>query len=315
MRPTVVGQRDARRHLRRIDAENIAGRAMQPDVTEIARLVDAILIVEEEPDAVGRVELLGFDLFMGHECDVRVTVTKQRDELFPDRAGQLALVLLLEFRRVGKPANGVAKGPNRELDQYLSVGGVIIVTQDLLVLHPRFDAEAHKIAFGAVYTSGFNLGFEEYIAGVDIGQPYPPGMVRRRHDHPTSVVEIEAQTLGAFLGGDFGWRRVGALLCGRRGRSGLWSGRDNWRVYARLRTPYFCWRLSLEGVQVACPVRQGPVAVSNNGPIGRRHLGAEGFSNRGSRCRLDRRRRIFCTRAPKKAQTHLPPHATLGPNN
>ena len=51
-------------HLGRIDAEDVAGGAVQPDIAEIAGLVDALLVVEEQADAVGRVIALGVDLFL-----------------------------------------------------------------------------------------------------------------------------------------------------------------------------------------------------------------------------------------------------------
>ena len=71
-RPAVVGECDARRHLGRIDAENIAGGAMQADMAEVAGLVHAVLVVEEQPHAVGRVIALGLDLLVRDEGDVRI---------------------------------------------------------------------------------------------------------------------------------------------------------------------------------------------------------------------------------------------------
>ena len=80
-RPAVVVERDARRHLGRVDAEDIAGGAVQPDMTEVARLIDAVLVVEEQPHAVGGVIALGLDLLVGDEGDVGIGVAKQRDQL------------------------------------------------------------------------------------------------------------------------------------------------------------------------------------------------------------------------------------------
>jgi hypothetical protein len=58
---------EERRHLGRIDTQDVTGRAVQPDMAEIAGLVDTILVVEEQPDIVGRVIALRLDLLVGEE--------------------------------------------------------------------------------------------------------------------------------------------------------------------------------------------------------------------------------------------------------
>ena len=67
------GSTQPRRFLGRIDAQDVAGRAVQPDMAEIGRLVDAVLVVEEQPQAVGRVDrlrqLLLDQLLMRDEVD------------------------------------------------------------------------------------------------------------------------------------------------------------------------------------------------------------------------------------------------------
>src|SRR5258708_25136684 len=75
-RSSVVIERDARRNFCRIDAENIARSAMQPDVTEVRGLIHEVLVVEEQPDAVCRIIAFGLDLLMGEEGDVRVCIPK-----------------------------------------------------------------------------------------------------------------------------------------------------------------------------------------------------------------------------------------------
>ena len=50
-RTGIVGERDARRHLSRIDAQNVTGGAMQSDMAEIAGLMQTILVIEEQPHA------------------------------------------------------------------------------------------------------------------------------------------------------------------------------------------------------------------------------------------------------------------------
>src|SRR5258707_6434788 len=60
-RSCVVIERNTRRNFCRIDAENVACGAMQPDVTEVRRLIHEVLIVEEQPDAVSRIIDFGLD--------------------------------------------------------------------------------------------------------------------------------------------------------------------------------------------------------------------------------------------------------------
>ena len=49
MRSGVVGERDARRRLGRIDAQDVTGGAMQSDMTEIAGLVRPSLSSKNSP--------------------------------------------------------------------------------------------------------------------------------------------------------------------------------------------------------------------------------------------------------------------------
>ena len=79
-RAAVVAIDDARRFLGRIDAENVAGGAMQPDVTEVGRLEHEILVVEEQAHRVGGVIAFRLDLLVREEGDVRIGIAEQRDQ-------------------------------------------------------------------------------------------------------------------------------------------------------------------------------------------------------------------------------------------
>ncbi len=50
-----VRNRQTRRRLGRVEAENVGRRAVQPDMAEIDRLVDALDVIEKQPDAIGRI--------------------------------------------------------------------------------------------------------------------------------------------------------------------------------------------------------------------------------------------------------------------
>src|SRR5215471_11987228 len=192
-RPAVVRQMDARRLLGRLDAEDIPGTAMQPDETEVARLVHAILVVEEQAHAVGRVVTLGLDLLVSEEGDVRINVAKQRDQPLGHAAGELAAMLLLELHCIGKPADRVAERADRKLDQHLAAGGGIVVRDELLVLLPHFEPEAHEIALAAVDAPALELGLKKDVPGIKVAQLYPPGMLALREQDPATAVEIETE--------------------------------------------------------------------------------------------------------------------------
>jgi hypothetical protein len=53
-RSAVLAERDARRPVGWIDTQDIAGGAVQPDVTKVAGLKDMVF-VEKEPQGIGRV--------------------------------------------------------------------------------------------------------------------------------------------------------------------------------------------------------------------------------------------------------------------
>src|SRR5215469_7485363 len=74
-RPAVILERDAWRLLGWIDAENIAGCAVQPDMTEVAGLENMILVVKEEPHRIGRVIALGLDFIVREKRDLGIAVT------------------------------------------------------------------------------------------------------------------------------------------------------------------------------------------------------------------------------------------------
>lgn len=92
--PARVGNGNTGRDLGRVDAKNIAGRAMQPDPAEIARhlvlvIVDRALL-EINRDGIGGIVTLGLNLLLGDEGDVGIGILKQWMELAADGTGQLA---------------------------------------------------------------------------------------------------------------------------------------------------------------------------------------------------------------------------------
>ena len=173
-RTAVVGIDDARRLLGRIDAEDVAGSAMQPDVTEVGRLEHEILVVEEQAHRIGSVVAFPLDLLVREEGDIRIGIAEQRDQPLGHAAGEPAAVLLLELHRIGEPADGVAERADRELDQHLAVGRRVFVREHALALLPGLDPEAHVVALGAVDAAALELGLEQDIAGVEIAEPHPP---------------------------------------------------------------------------------------------------------------------------------------------
>ena len=143
---------------------------------------------------------------------------KQRDQPLGHRAGQDAVVLFLELHGVGKPSERVAQGADREIDQHPLPGGGIFVSEDTFVLLPDVDAEAHVIALGAADAAGLKLGLVEDVAGVEVGDAHPPGMLAFRQHDPAAFVEIEAYALSGRLRRQQRRRGI-SRLCRRRGRA------------------------------------------------------------------------------------------------
>ena len=147
-------------------------------------------------------------------------IAKQRDEPLGHAAEELAAMLLLEFHRIREPANRVAHGADRKLDEHVAAGGRIIVGDELLLPLPHFKAEAHEIALAAVDAPAPELGLEQDVTGIEVAQLDPPGTLAFRKEHPAAAVEVEAQAARAFLGRHLGRRRIGRLGLGSRGSGG-----------------------------------------------------------------------------------------------
>ena len=123
--------------------------------------------------------------------------------------------MLLELHGIGKPANRVAERVDREPDQHVAAGGGIVVDEQAFAVLPDLDAEADKVALGAVDASSFQFGLEQDVSGVEIGQADVPGMIALRHRDPAAVIEIVAQAFGAFLGRNIRRRPIGACALRR----------------------------------------------------------------------------------------------------
>src|SRR5262249_61312413 len=112
--PAAIDECDLRRHLGRVDAEDVTCRAVDSNLAEIAGDVvlmvdDYALLVEVHRNRVRRVIVLGLDLLEWQESDVRIRRAEQRDQRLADRAGEPAAVALLELRRIRKPAERIAE--------------------------------------------------------------------------------------------------------------------------------------------------------------------------------------------------------------
>ena len=148
-----------------------------------------MLVVEEQPHAVGGVVAFGLDLLVRQEGDVRIGLAEQRDQPLGQAAGEPAAMALLELHRIGKPAHGVAERADRELNQDFAIGGRIFVAEQAFAVLPNLDA-AHIIALGAVDPPDLDLGLEQDVAGVEIAEAHLPGLFALRQDHAAAVVEI-----------------------------------------------------------------------------------------------------------------------------
>lgn len=133
---------------------------------------------------------------MRRKLDLRMGLAEQRYEPLGHRAGQPVVVPFLELHRIGEPAERVAEGADRKLDQHRLPIGRIFMIEGALAFLPDTDAEADVIALGAADPSGLGLGLVQNVASVEVGNPHPPGVLAFRQHHPAALVEIEAHALG-----------------------------------------------------------------------------------------------------------------------
>jgi hypothetical protein len=129
-------------------------------MAEVTRLKHEVLVIEKQPDAVGRIKILGLNLFVGEEIDVGISVTKQRDQFLSHGAGKPAAVKLFEFDRIGKPAHGVTERADRELNQDITILGRIFVAQHRFALLRHLDAKPHEVALGAIDPAAGKFGLK-----------------------------------------------------------------------------------------------------------------------------------------------------------
>jgi hypothetical protein len=66
----------------------------------------------------------------------------------------------LELHRIGKPAQGIAKGPNGELDQNIAISRRIVMGKQALAVLPHFKPETDEIALTAVDPPRLQFGLE-----------------------------------------------------------------------------------------------------------------------------------------------------------
>src|SRR5262249_7444495 len=149
--------RNAWRHLGRVHSQNVSRGPVQSDMAEIAGLMNAGIIVEVQADIVGGVITLRLDLLVGDEGDIGIGRAKQRDELLTHRAGEPAPVPLLELHQIGNPAERVAEGTDRYLDEHLLASRGIVMAEYGPPFLSDFEAETNEITLSAVHSSGFGL--------------------------------------------------------------------------------------------------------------------------------------------------------------
>jgi len=117
------------RRLGGIDAEDVAGGAVQPDQTEITGLVDTFLVVEEQAQIVSGVKIGGIDRIGGEKGDVGIGWLEQVEQPGGHRASQSAAMHFSEADRIRQPAQGIPQGADRKLDQDPTVAAIVFVTE------------------------------------------------------------------------------------------------------------------------------------------------------------------------------------------
>jgi hypothetical protein len=131
---------------------------MQAYMAKITWLKDKLFVIEEKSQAIRCVVSLGFDLFMREECDLRIFLSKKRDEFFCHCARQSTAMTFLKLHRIGEPSKRVTNRPDWKLYKHFAIGGRVLVTENTLSLLPDFSANPRIITFGAADTTCLEFG-------------------------------------------------------------------------------------------------------------------------------------------------------------
>ena len=138
--PARRGEVEARRKIRRIDVQDVSGRPVQPDVTEIDRLVIDVA-PEEEPHVITGVRTIIYSLVRADEGDFRVLAADKRGDMRRHDADEPASVFELKAFDIAEPADRIPDGADRELDHDLPVFGIVVVCEKRLRAAFRVDLE------------------------------------------------------------------------------------------------------------------------------------------------------------------------------
>ncbi len=117
---------------------------------------------------------------------------------------------LAEPGRIGKPRQDVAQRADRELDQDVSVRGVVVMRQHPcgrpgIVELPDRDAETNEVMLGRRDERASVFALEQDIAGVEVTQPDAPFALRAIGQYDTGPhVEVEADARRIELRGQRG---------------------------------------------------------------------------------------------------------------
>ena len=153
-------ERQSRRSLRGVNAQNVARRTVQTDHAEVDRLLSGIA-TKEQADAVSRIGFSHHHRLRGGKLDIGVLISKQVGDFPAQGAFELALMVLGKALGIRKPADEIAQGANGKGDQDRFVFKIqrVIEYRDLLTTLPNLDRETHKVLLGALYPAAL------YVAG------------------------------------------------------------------------------------------------------------------------------------------------------
>src|SRR3984885_10937378 len=140
-------------------------------MAEITRLKHEVLVIEKQTDAVGRIIILGLNLFMSEEIDVGICIAKQSYQFLSHGAGKPTAMKLFELDRIGKPTHGITERADRELNQDIAIPNRIFVAQHRFALLRHFDAKPYEVALGAIDPAAGHFVFKHVIAGIRITLP------------------------------------------------------------------------------------------------------------------------------------------------
>ena len=194
--------------------EVLKRRPVQPDVTEINRLV-VYISLEEQAHIITGIRFVIFGFFRSDERDVRVLPLDNFRNPWGHDADQFAFMFLLKTFNVAEPADGISDGADRQLNHDFFARRIIIMGENrfpaAFFMNDQPEPDEEFFDAGDIRPRHRVRGIQNN-SGVNIGKSHMIFFVVAGKQNTDSVVEVKTDAVHRFLRGNIGDFSVNAGL-------------------------------------------------------------------------------------------------------